>query len=812
MNRQGTHAMRSHLRPALRGLARNPVLSLSAVVCLALGLGATTAIFTAVNTALLRPLPFPEPDRLVSVFRTTPHFESGPFSAPNYLDLARETDALGTLAAATPGTGLIQLDDRSLRASLVRASDDYFAMLGARPRLGRLFRPGEDGGAETPVAILSEEMWREQLGGDPAVMGRTARLDGEVHEIVGVLPADFRVPHGGTQLSADVWVPLRISPWQATARRSNYLMLHGRLADGATVEGANQELRRLMAGIIDLNPQLSGEQLRVVPMHRESKRAIEGPLALLLGAVGFVLLIAVANVASLLLARGAGRTGEWAVRTALGASRRRLLAGALTESAILTAAGAAAGLGLAWAAVRLIGVRAPAVGLPQLAGMGLDLRVLGFGLGLVILVTVLSGLAPAWQAQRSDPQEALRNEGRGGGAGRGHHRFLRGLIVAEVGLSLILLLGAGLLTRGFRELVTQDPGFDADRILTLSVHVPADRYPDGSSVNRFLEPALEAVEAVPGVEAAAAINLVPYASWGWNFNIRYEGQPGDDPTRLPLVERRVVTPGFFEALGMTLVRGRLLEPGDDERPESPAVVVVNEALATEHFPGESAVGKRFHQSDTSFVTIVGVVSNIRNFGPDRPPRPEVYVSYDQGGGGSSSFPLMVRTAGEPASVAQAVTRAVFAVDPQAAVSRVQPMTDVIAASVGRPRFYLVLMSAFAAVALALAIAGLYGVMSYVVEQRRREIGIRAALGSSPRSNLALVMRSGAVLIVGGLVAGLAGGVAVTRLMEGMLFGVSPLDPAAWATAPLLLAAAGLGAVLVAAGRAARVDPLVAIRD
>ena len=803
--------MRTQLRAAVRGLARSPVLTFAAVFCLALGIGSTTAIFTAVNTALLRPLPFPEPDRLVSVFRTTPHFSSGPFSAPNYRDLDAGTRTLEALAAATPGGGLIQTGEQSLRASVVRASDDYFRMLGARARLGRLFLPGEDGAAETPVMVLSEELWRERFGGDPAVVGRTLRLDGAPHQVVGVLPRNFSVPHGGFQMSGDAWVPLRIPEGQATARRSNFLMLQGRLAPGVTIAAADEELRRVMDGIIELNPELRGEHLRVVPLHRESQRAIEGPLTLLLGAVWLVLLIAAANVASLLLARGATRQGEWAVRAAIGASRGRILSGALAESALLAAGGAAVGFGLAWAAVRVIGSRVSAAGLPQLAGMQVDLRVLGFGVVVTLMVALLAGLAPAWQAQRSDPQDALRAEGRSGSGGR-RHRFLRGLIVAEVALSLVLLLGAGLLLRGFQQLVTRDPGFDPAPILTLAVDVPADRYPDGSAVNAFLEPALAAIDGIAGVEGAAAISLIPYTNWGWNFNIRYEGVPGDDPTRLPLVERRVVTPGFFDALGMSLLRGRLLEPADDERDEAPAVVVVNRALAEEHFPGENAVGKRFHLGDTTFATIVGVVSDIKNFGPDRPPQPEVYWTFDQGGGGTTSFPLMVRVSGEPAVYAHAVSRAITAVDPQAAISRVRPMEDVIASSMGRPRFYLVLMAIFAGVAMALALAGLYGVMAYVVEQRRREIGIRAALGGTPAGNLVLILRGGAVLIGVGLVAGLGGGLALTRVLEGMLYGVSPLDPGAWAGASLLLVATGIGAVLVAARRAARVDPLVAMRD
>jgi putative ABC transport system permease protein len=801
--------LRTELRHASRRLLRAPVLSGAAVFNLALGIGATAAIFTAVSTALLRPLPFPQPDRLVSVFRTTPHFTTGPFSAGTYLDLRRETGSLEGLAAVARGSMLLQSGDRSVPVAVARVSDDFFSLLGAEPAEGRLFAPGEAAPDQPMVAVVAEELWRERLGADPGVLGISVRLDGIEMQIVGVLPGGFRVPHGGQVLAPDVWIPLRFDPAETTARRNNHLLLLGRLRPGVDLEAADAELVARMAGIVEAHPELRGEQLRVASLQSESVRTIRGPLTLLLGAVALVLLIAVTNTASLLLARGSSRQGEWSTRAALGAGRADVHRAALIESALLTAAGALLGVALAWIGVRAIGSLVPA-GLPQLSELAIDRGVLAFALGLSLLVALGCGFVPAWQAQRADPQQVLRAEGRSGGD-RHQHRLLRGLVVAEVSLSLVLLLGAGLLLRGFERLVNQEPGFDPAPLLTLEVNLPPDRYPDGTAFERFLQPALEALRSRPGVEAAAAVSVIPYDNWGWNFNIRYEGQPGEDPTRLPLTETRVVTPSYFDTMGLSLLRGRLFSPVD-EAEESPSVVVVNRALAERDFPGEDPVGKRFHRSDTELATIIGVVSDLKNSGPDRPPHPGVYWSWTKVAAGATSFPLVVRVNGEPADFAPAVASVISSIDPAAAVSRVRPMAEVIASSMGRPRFYLVLLAVFAGVAMALALAGIYGVMSYSVERRRRELGIRSVLGSTPGSLVSLVTGQGLVLVAAGVVLGLLGSWGVTRFLTGMLYGVSPLDPTTWAAVTLLLVLTNVLAILVPAGRAAAVDPLVAIRS
>jgi len=433
-----------------------------------------------------------------------------------------------------------------------------------------------------------------------------------------------------------------------------------------------------------------------------------------------------------------------------------------------------------------------------------------------VLVALLAGLVPAWRGAAADPLDALRG-GRGGGTARAQHRLLGGLVVAEVALSLVLLIGAGLVLRGFAGLLRQEPGFDPGRILTLQATVSPDRYPAGTAVRRYLEPALAAVRQVPGVEEAAAISLLPYDRWGWNFNIRYEGQPGEDPSRLPLAEYRIVTPEFFRVTGQRLLDGRWLEAADGERAGAPQVVVVNQALARRDFPGASPVGRRYYLDDTTFATIVGVVSDIRNFGPYEAPRPEVYHSFRERGEDWWSFSLMVRTrdgAGrptDPAALAGPVSAALRSADPEGAVTAVRPMSDVMSESLGRPRFYLALLGTFGAVALALAVAGIYGVLSYAVAQRTREFGIRTALGSSAADILRLVTRQAVALLAIGIGIGLAGSLAATRLLVSLLYGVSPLDGRAWLAATATLALAGVVAALLPAWRATRADPVVALR-
>ena len=803
----------TELKNAARALIRTPTVTVSAILCLALGIGATTAISSAISRALLRPLPFPNADRLVAVHRVTP--QSGPQgtwpqSAPNYVDLARGARQIEQLSAVNQGTALVSLSDEALQARQLVVTGGFFSMLGATAERGRLIGPDDDRLAAPLVAVLSDELWRRKLGGDPSIIGRSLVIDGQPTTVVGILPRDFRVPHGGNLLKADIWMAIRFTPQQLAQRGNNSLQMLGRLAPGATVESAETEMRGLFATLVATYPDLRGENLRVAPLQAENLASIKTPLLLLFGAVCMVLLIAATNVAALLLARGVQRRRETAVRAALGATRWETMRPALIESFMITGAGVVTGSALAFGGVKTIGSLA-AARMQQLAGLSIDARVLGFALALSLVVAALCGALPAWRSGSVDPQDALRG-GRGAGSGREHHRALSALVVLEICLSLVLLIGAGLVLRGFAGLLQKDPGFDPSRLLTMNVTVSAARYPNGTSVRRMLEPTLAAIRGVPDVAEASAINMMPYVNWGYNSNVRYEGMPGNDPTRLPLVEQRVVTAEFFRVTGQRLIAGRVLWSSDDDRADAPPVVVVNEALVKRDFKGKDAVGRRFHLTDTLFATIVGVVSDIRNSGPVSAPQPEMYYAYLQGGAGASNFPLIIRVRGnDPTAVVTGVRNAIRSVDPSAAIADVHPMSDVIAASLGRPRFYFSLLGSFAAIAIVLAMAGLYGVLSYAVAQRTREIGIRAALGSPRGAIMRLITTDGLTLVAIGLLLGLLAGAGVTRLMVFMLYGVSPLDPVAWIAAAVLMVSAGLAASLVPARRAARVDPLIAIR-
>ena len=801
----------TELLAAVRSLRRAPLVSGSAILCIGLGIGATAAISSAISRALLQPLPFRDPERLVTVYRTTPHFDTGPFSPPNYTDLARETRQLEGLAAITPTTALLQLTDDAAQVSVKRVTGNLFPLLGVRALRGRMLTADDDRPDAPQVVVIGEELWRERFGGDPAILDKPIRLDGQSYTVVGIAPRQMGIPHGSQVLRSQVWVPMRFSPSELSERRSNYLMALGRLATGATARSANGELVRIFDGVVAANPVLRGEQVRALSLVDEGVRGVRKPLLLLFGAVCMVLLIAATNVASLLLARSVQRRRELAIRSALGGTRAQLMRPVLSESLVMTAAGLVSGLLLAWVGVRTIGSLA-ATRLPQLAGLSVDYRVIAFAVALAVLVAVVCGGLPAWRSSAVDPQDSLR-DGRGGGTSRAHHRVLQVLVVAEVGLSLMLLLGAGLVLKGFASLIGRDPGFDPEPILTLQTTISPQRYPDGNTVQRFLEPAIDKIRAIPGVEAAGSISLIPYDNWGWNFNIRYEGQPGDDPTRLPMTENRVATPDFFQVTKQKLVVGRLLGPQDDGRPESPAVVVVNEALVRRDFAGRDPIGKRIHTTDTTFTTIVGVVTDIRNFGPVEDPRPEVYRPVRQWAQGSSNFALMIRVKrGNPADLAPQIRSAIRSVDQQAAITDVRTMPEVMALSTGRARFYLTMLSVFAVVALVLAISGIYGVLSYAVAQRTREFGIRSALGSTTGMTLALVSREGFQLIAIGVALGLVGSIAATRLLSAMLYGVSPLDRATWVATTVTLTTIGLLATLIPAFRASRADPLLAIRS
>jgi putative ABC transport system permease protein len=804
--------MRTDLRNAARALLRAPTVTASAVLCLTLGLGATTAIASAIDRALVQPLPFRQSDRLITAYRTAPQANDWPTAPAKYLDVARATRQLSALAATGWDTQLLSVGDRNEQVDIIRVTGNFFPMLGVTSGVhGRLITAADDSAGHDLVMVLSDELWRKEFAADPRIIGRTLRLDGKPCTVIGILPPDFHVAHGDGAIHADVWVPMRFTASEAANRFSNFLQVTGRLAPGATVQSADAELKAILTRLIEQYPGMAGESMRAVGMQAEGVRTVRTPLLMLFGAVVGVLLIAAVNVASLLLARGLARRREMAVRTALGGTRWAIMRPVLLESLLLAGVGAALGLALAWVGVRTIGALAGDQITP-LEGLSIDFRIVAFAILLSLVVAILCGAVPAWRTASIDPQEALAGS-RGTTGGRREQRALSALVIAEVGLSLVLLVGAALVLRGFVALTHRNPGFDPEHLLTMHVALPSEKYAqDSSAVRRFLTPALAAIDRIPGVAAAGSINSMPYDSWGNSFNIRYEGVPGSEMEKLPLADDRVVAPGFFAVTQQRVLAGRTLRDDDDLRPGVPEVAVVNEALAKRDFPGQSPVGKRFHETDSTYTTIIGEVSDIRNAGPFDAPVPEVDFPYNQQDREETAYSLMIRVKGDdPTAVTSSVRAVVHDLDPEAAVSEVRTMPQVMAHSMGAPRFYLTLLAAFAVVALILAVAGVYGVLSYAVEQRMRELGIRRALGSSASELLQLVTRRGLVMIASGVTVGLVAGFLLTRVLIGLLYGVSPIDGPSWLAATAVLAAAGILASLIPALRAAKADPLIAIR-
>ncbi|MBX3133977.1 MAG: ABC transporter permease [Gemmatimonadaceae bacterium] len=794
------------LRYAVRSLAKTPVLLAATLGCLALGVGSTAAVFSVVDGALLRPLPFVEPERLVSVFRTVGGYSGDPISVPNFLDL-REDPVLDRLEAIAITSRIAHLGDRGEPASALQLSGSAFTTLQVRPALGRLFTDDDDRESAPAVVVLSDGFWRSHLGGSPGVVGTTLRLDGVPHDIIGVLPPGFRIPHAWAMLEADVWLPSRFTANQRAQRSSNFLRAFARLAPGQTLESAELALRTRYDGLIEQFPELRGTQVRLGAMQAESQASVRTPLLLLLAAAIAVLAIATINVSSLLLARGIRRQQELAVRTALGATRWQLLRPVLAESAVIAVGGCTIGLALAALAVRTIGLLA-AQQIPQLAGASLDARTVLAAIALALLAATMGSLAPALRALRLHPGDALRG-GRGSEAA-GQHRALGVLVIAEGALALALLVAAGLVFKGYHQLQRNASGFEAEGMLSLLARVSPSDYAAGRIADGFLEPALEAVRAVPGVAAAGAISQLPYLEWGWNAWVRYDGMPEMPLTERPLIETRNVAPGFFETTGQRLLEGRLLEQRDNAA-DAPRVIVVNRALAERDFPGRSPLGQRLYFGETAS-EIVGVVSDIRNNGPEDAPLPEAYWTFGQRHPAATGYRIVVRAAsGDATSIAASVERALRGVDPRVAISQVLPMPEVIASSLGRPRFLFALFGTLAVAALLLALAGLFGMLSYVVEQRRREYGLRAALGAAPARIVRDVLRGGGLLIAGSVVLGLVVAWFLTRVMESVLYGVNPRDPVVWAAATAAMALAGLVATFAPARRAGTAHPMVAMR-
>ena len=798
------------VRFGLRSLGRSPGFAAVAILCLALGIGANAAIFSVVNSVLLRALPYPEPDRLVRIFETFNGGMTGSVSVPNYRDWTAQNDSFEPLAAWRVGSRNLMGKGgaEAERLRVVEATPNLFSVLRVSSLLGRTFVPGQDEPGKAQVVVLSEGLWRRRFGGDRSLLGRTVELDGTPQTVIGVMPASFAFPPGWVR--TDAWTLFVPNPKLESDRDSHFLNVGGRLKPGVSLDRASAQLRGVAAILERTYPaQQAGRSVWLQPMRETVVAKAKPALLILLGAVALVLLIACANVANLLLARAAIRRREVAIRLALGASRGRLIRQFLIESLVLALAGALVGTLLAGWSLALLVPLADGV-LPLLGGIAIDGRVFGFLLLVTCLSGLLFGVVPALHASREDIRDTLSDASAKATSGGRQQQFRNALVMLEIALSLVLLIGAGLLLRGFLRVNATPSGLKAQGVLTAHLAIADSRRQDATP--RIFRPILEKLRHLPGVSSAAVLSILPIQSSGTNGNYTVDGRPAPPAGQEPLAELRAASPQLFATLGIPILRGRDFEERDGE--PGGRWILINEALARQQFAGENPVNRRVRIGNEELPhSILGVVANIRQAGLDREPLPEIYFPYGEAGSGKmlSDSVLVLRTVVPPASVAGDLRQAVRSVDPSLPLYQIETMDEVIAKSLASRRLNLWLLGIFAAIALILSAAGLYGVISYLVAQRTREIGVRVALGAQNGDVIRLVMGQGAKLTLVGIALGLVGAVLFTRVLESLIYGISARDPLTFIGIATLLAVVALLATWIPAERAARIDPLLAIR-
>jgi len=802
------------IRYGVRGLWKHPGFTAIVVITLALGIGASTAIFSVVDSVLLRRLPYRTAERIVAIQELDPNGKRGQSTSANFLDWRAQNTVFEQLAAIKSTTTNLALSDHAERIELAQTNANFFDVFGITPQHGRLFIPQDEQAGHEPVVVVSNALWQRRFGSDPSLIGKPITLDGRNFTVIGVAPPGFQYP-GKTEL----WLPpLRLAPELypdqdvAQSRRMGYLAVVGLLKPGVSLQQATGEMETITARLRKQYPDTNNRRFnRVVSLHEDVVGDTNQLLWLLLGAVTFVLLIRCANVANLLLASGASRHKEMAIRAALGASRLRVVRQLFTESTILALTGGAFGLLVAFWGLAAITKLLPA-DFPRLNEIHLDLRVLGFTFAASMLTGILFGLAPALQVSRSDVQDAIRETGRGTSGSRRQSRFRQALIVVEVALSVVLLAGAGLLFRSFLRLQSVDTGFVSQQVLTARLTPSGTNYVNDGDYAKFYKQVIEKVSAVPGVQDVGLINTLPLYK-GPTSGFRVEGRPVTTPDKWPSANYRVVSANYFRAMGIPVLQGRVYTDRDDENGQR--VMIVNQKLAHEIFPGEDPVGKRitFGGTDANgqarWFEIVGVVANVRSLELREEPGAELYFSALQDFWPDMS--LVVRSSVEPESLAGAVRKVVNEVDRSVPVAHVKTMDHVVSESITQPRFNLFLLALFGAVAMVLSAAGIYGVTAYTVTQRTHELGIRIALGAQVSDVLKMILSQGMAVIGVGLVVGLAAAFALMRLLRSLLFGVGENDPLTFAAITLVLVLVALLACYIPARRATKVDPLVALR-
>jgi putative ABC transport system permease protein len=805
------------IRYAFRMLRRAPGFAAIAVIALALGIGANSAIFSVVNAAILKPLPYKDPGQLVELWMRFTGIgipnDQNAISPPEFEDL-RHNASLSSLAAVHDANFNVNITGTPERIDAAEVSTSFFPMLGVAAQVGRVFVPEEGRPGRQYVVLLSDAFWRQRFGADRSIAGHNLLMNGQSYVVVGVLPRWFNLPR-----DTDVWTPLVFAASDLTPdeRGSHYLSVIARIKSGLSLAQARADMALVSSRIIDQHPSYPYRRFNftvlLVPLLEQEVGDIKTALWVLMASVGLVLLIACANVANLLLVRASAREREIAVRQALGISRARLIRQLLTESAILGLMGGIAGLALAYWALRGI-IALSATSFPRVADARMDPRVLGFTVLVSLATGILFGLAPVFHASRQDAHDALKEGGRSGTAGTGSRRLRSALVVAEVALSLTLLVGSGLLIRSFLQLEDVDAGFRPDGVLTMRVALPEQKYAKPEQARAFFHELLRRVRALPGVDAAGGVTGLPLSGTGWSGTTTVDTHevPVDQTT--PEADQRPVFPGYFKAMGIHLLRGRYFDDRDNEK-GAPAAIV-DETLAKTYWPNENPIGKRIREggrrSNRPWRTIVGVVEHVRYRTLESPSRVEIYWPYDQTNFALDTMSLAIHTSADPRTLAHAVERQVQALDAEQPVYHIRTMHELMAESVARRRLSMFLLSIFAGIALLLAAVGIYGIMSYTVAQRAHEVGIRMALGARAADVVRLVLGQSLWLAAAGIAAGLIGSLALTRFVSTLLFHVSATDPVTFVSVGLLLALVAMAASFVPAWRAARADPLDALRD